>query len=84
VEINPADADELGIEDGGQVRAVSRRGAITLAARITKRVNQGTVFMPFHYKEAAANLLTNDALDPVCKIPEAKVCAVRIEALATE
>jgi len=50
-----------------------------LPVRITKRVNPGMVFIPFHYKEAAANLLTNDALDPKCKIAEAKVCAVKIE-----
>jgi predicted molibdopterin-dependent oxidoreductase YjgC len=79
VEISPEDADRLGIDNGETVRAVSRRGNITLPALITDRVYNGLVFMPFHYREAAANLLTNDALDPVCKIPEAKVCAVRIE-----
>ncbi|HER62456.1 MAG TPA: hypothetical protein ENO11_00555, partial [Desulfobacteraceae bacterium] len=47
--------------------------------QITGRVDRGVVFIPFHYREAAANLLTNDALDPVCKIPEAKVCSVRLE-----
>lgn len=81
VEMNPADAQSLGLEDGETVHASSRRGQITLPVRITERVHQGMVFMPFHYKEAAANLLTNDALDPVCKIPEAKVCAIRIEKL---
>ena len=81
VEINPEDAEQLGIQAGEKVRAVSRRGAITIPARITDRVGRGVVFIPFHYKEAAANLLTNDALDPVCKIPEAKVCAVRLEKL---
>ena len=79
VEINPADAEKLGISNGDEVMAVSRRGRITLPAQVTERVNIGVVFIPFHYREAAANLLTNDALDPVCKIPEAKVCAVRIE-----
>ena len=79
VEINPADADRLGLNDGETVTARSRRGSIRLPVRITERVHPGVVFMPFHYREAAANLLTNDALDPVCKIPEAKVCAIRIE-----
>jgi formate dehydrogenase alpha subunit len=78
-EINPEDAELLGIAAGEKVRAVSRRGNITLPARITDRVGRGLVFIPFHYREAAANLLTNDALDPVCKIPEAKVCAIRLE-----
>ena len=79
VEMNPDDAAELGLDDNEVVRAQSRRGTITLPVRITERVHNGLVFMPFHYREAAANLLTNDALDPQCKIPEAKVCAVRIE-----
>lgn len=79
VEISPEDARELGIVDGDAVRAVSRRGTISLPAFVTDRVRRGMVFIPFHYREAAANLLTNDALDPVCKIPEAKVCAVRLE-----
>jgi formate dehydrogenase alpha subunit len=82
VEINPQDAEQLGIGDGETVGAASRRGRIELAAKVTDRVKRGLVFIPFHYKEAAANLLTNDALDPVCKIPEAKVCAIRIEKLA--
>jgi len=78
-EINPEDAERLGISTGETVRAVSRRGHITIPALVTDRVGRGLVFIPFHYREAAANLLTNDALDPVCKIPEAKVCAVRLE-----
>jgi formate dehydrogenase alpha subunit len=79
VEMNPEDAVVLQLVDGEIVRARSRRGQITLPVRITDKVHKGMVFMPFHYKEAAANLLTNDALDPKCKIPEAKVCAIRIE-----
>lgn len=82
VEINPADADKLAIKNGDEVMAVSRRGHITLPAKVTDRVDAGVVFIPFHYREAAANLLTNDALDPVCKIPEAKVCAVRLEKIS--
>lgn len=82
VEINPHDAEALGIHDGDVVKALSRRGEITLPAFITTKVNPGVVFMPFHYKEACANILTNDALDPVCKIPEAKLCAIRIEKIS--
>jgi formate dehydrogenase major subunit len=62
-----------------QVKVSSRRGNITLKARISDRPGGGIVFIPFHFKEAAANVLTNTAVDPVCKIPEFKVCAVKIE-----
>jgi len=82
VELNPGDAEQLHIKDGEQVHVVSRRGRITLPVLVTDRVEAGVTFIPFHYREAAANLLTNDALDPFCKIPEAKVCAVRLEAVA--
>jgi len=57
----------------------SRRGSITLKAQVTTRIRPGTVFIPFHYAEAAANRLTINALDPQAKIPEFKVCAVRVE-----
>jgi len=79
IEMNPDDAARLQIKDGEQVSVSSRRGSITLPALITDRISSGVTFIPFHYKEAAANLLTNDALDPDCKIPEAKVCAVRVD-----
>jgi len=79
VEINPADAARAGIGDGERVRVSSRRGAIVVRAVVTERVPEGTVFIPFHFGEQAANLLTNPALDPRSKIPELKVCAVRIE-----
>ena len=78
VEIAEDDAREYGVRDGEQITVESRRGKISLTARVGDRVGPGVVFIPFHYKEAAANLLTNDALDPVCKIAEAKVCAVRL------
>jgi formate dehydrogenase alpha subunit len=81
VEMNPLDAEALDLTDNEMVRAASRRGKIELAVRITDRVTKGLVFIPFHYKEASANLLTNDALDPHCKIPEAKVCAIKITKL---
>ena len=79
-EIHPADAAKLGIEDGQRVRVTSRRGTVEAKAKVTGRSDQGMVFMTFHFHEAAVNLLTNPALDPVAKIPEYKVCAVRVEA----
>ncbi len=82
VEISPEDADRLGLGKSEQIRVVSRRGEIETKAWITRRVPPGTVFIPFHFAEAAANLLTNPALDPIAKIPEYKVAAVRIEKVA--
>jgi len=78
-EINPSDAKELGVEDGAMVKVTSRRGEVEVEATLTERVPPGTIFMSFHFSEAAANVLTNPALDPVAKIPEYKVCAVRVE-----
>jgi len=83
-EINPVDARRLGIAEGEKVRVVSRRGEIEIAARITGRVDEGVIFIPFHFAEAAANVLTIAALDPVAKIPEYKVCAVRVERVTME
>ena len=79
VEIHPDDAAALGIEDGEMIEVRSRRGAVRARAKVTARSPLGTVFMTFHYAEAAANLLTIDAVDPVAKIPEYKVAAVRLE-----
>jgi predicted molibdopterin-dependent oxidoreductase YjgC len=78
MEINPVDADKLLIADRETVKVASRRGEIELKAQVTSRIKPGTVFIPFHYAEAAANKLTNNALDPEAKIPEYKVCAVKI------
>jgi len=75
------DADRLGIEEGDFVRVSSRRGSIELAATLTHRETLGSCFIPFHFREAAANLLTIDEIDPFGKIPEYKFCAVRIERL---
>jgi formate dehydrogenase major subunit len=80
VEVHPADLARLGLADGQEVTVRSRRGAIRLSVRSTDQVQPGTVFIPFHFREAAANVLTNDALDPFGKIPEYKFCAVRLEA----
>jgi formate dehydrogenase alpha subunit len=78
VEINPADAEELGLASGDKVRVASRRGEIQAEAWVTPRVGSKVVFIPFHYRESAVNKLTNKALDPVAKIPEYKVCAVQV------
>jgi len=79
VELNPEDAERLGVRDGQMVEVRSRRGRIHIQANVTTSVNPGVVFIPFHFAECAANLLTNPALDPVAKIPELKVCAVAVE-----
>ena len=79
VEMNPEDAKELNLKSGDRVRVVSRRGWIELKVEITERVGRKCLFIPFHFREAAANILTNPALDPIAKIPEYKVCAVRVE-----
>ncbi|GAA1799196.1 molybdopterin oxidoreductase family protein [Actinomadura chokoriensis] len=78
-ELHPDLAERLGIEDGARVRVESRRGAVTVRARLTEAVRADTVFVPFHWAgEGRANLLTNPALDPVSRMPEFKVCAVRV------
>jgi formate dehydrogenase major subunit len=82
VEINPVDAKSLQIKDGERVKVSSRRGEIQIKAKISRKVNRGVVFIPFHFSEAAANVLTNPAYDPTAKIPEYKVCAVKVEKLA--
>lgn len=79
IEINPSDADSLQIKHMNVVRVSSRRGVLTGRVYITENTPGGVVFMPFHFGEAPVNMLTNPALDPSAKIPEYKVCAVRIE-----
>jgi formate dehydrogenase major subunit len=78
-EINPFDAVRLGIEEGEPVRVISRRGEIRIKATLTFGVSRNVLFIPFHFVESAVNVLTNTAFDPVAKIPELKVCAVRVE-----
>ena len=78
LEINPEDAAALDILDGQKIRVASRRGEIETRIMITDRVEQGVVFMPFHFEEANVNKLTNPAYDPIAKIPELKVCAVSL------
>ncbi len=79
VELNPQDAQALGISTEDEVLLTSRRGQIRAKALVTDRVKQGEVFTTFHFVESNANILTNPALDPIVKIPEFKVCAVRVE-----
>lgn len=79
VEINPADARKLDVADREVVGVESRRGKVAITARVTPQVPEGIVFIPFHFRECAANMLTNPVYDPQAKIPEYKVCAVKIQ-----
>jgi formate dehydrogenase major subunit len=79
LEMTPDDMDELGLLPDEVVRVCSRRGELTVKVTRSHKPSRGSVFLPFHFKEAAANLLTIDALDPYGKIPEFKFCAVRVE-----
>ncbi len=79
VEISSNDAVARSIQDGDLIRIASRRGEIQTKAKISEQAVDGTVFIPFHYASAAANRLTNGALDPTAKIPEYKVCAVHVQ-----
>lgn len=81
IEIHPDDAKVLGIIDGKMIRVSSRRGSIEIKAMISDRPKKGMVFIPFHYREAAANVLTSTNIDHISKIPEFKVCAVKLEAI---
>jgi formate dehydrogenase alpha subunit len=79
VQISIDDAARLGINEGDMVEITSRRGHVKARAAVTEKVPPGIIFMTFHFHEAAANLLTNNEVDPVAKIPELKVCAVKVE-----
>ncbi|MET3983678.1 molybdopterin oxidoreductase family protein [Streptomyces sp. PvR034] len=82
VELHPRLAARVGAREGRPLAVVSRRGRVVAPARITDAIRADTVFMPFHWPgEGRANILTNPALDPVSRMPEFKVCAVRVEAL---
>jgi predicted molibdopterin-dependent oxidoreductase YjgC len=78
IEVNPDDAQRLGLDGHKRVQVSSRRGSIQAEAWITDRVPPGMVYANFHFPEASANELTIAALDPVSKIPEYKVCAVKV------
>jgi predicted molibdopterin-dependent oxidoreductase YjgC len=79
VEVHEIDAARLGFKTGDTVRVSSRRGEVVLRLFVSPKTSPGVVFIPMHFVEAAANLLTIDALDPDAKIPEFKSCAVKIE-----
>jgi formate dehydrogenase major subunit len=81
VEMHPDDAAALRLRDGDWARVASRRGEIQLRVRVRDRVSPGAVFIPMHFREAAANVLTNPAIDPIGKIPTFKFCAVRVTRL---
>jgi predicted molibdopterin-dependent oxidoreductase YjgC len=79
MEINPQDARHYDIGNGEVMAVSTRRGSIRIKARFAQRMKQNVVFIPFHFYESCANTLTVYYLDPVCKIPEFKVCSCRIE-----
>ena len=79
LQINPRDAGRLQIHDGEPIVASSRRGSIAVKARVSEDVPSGITFIPFHFAGSPANVLTNPAVDPACKMPEFKVCAIKIE-----
>jgi formate dehydrogenase (coenzyme F420) alpha subunit len=81
IEINPEDAKALGIRNDEVVKVSTRRGTINIPAKVTPDIKKGVMFIPFHYVEYAANVLTNNALDPIAKIPEYKACSVKVEKL---
>jgi len=81
IEINTEDAARLGIENGEKVRISSRRGSIESTARVGEKVSPHETWMPFHFPDGNANVLTNAALDKYARIPEYKVCAIKIEKL---
>ena len=82
VEITSSDAQRFDLKEGDMATIASRRGSVTAKVKISPMAVVGTVFMPFHFAQGAANMLTNAALDPVSGIPEFKVCAVRISKAA--
>lgn len=81
VEINPMDAQKFKIKDGQRVQLSSRRGKIVASAKITSRSPEGVLFIPFHFSDSPANILTINACDPIAKIPEFKVSSVKIKKL---
>jgi predicted molibdopterin-dependent oxidoreductase YjgC len=81
-EINEEDAKALNVKDGDYVHIVSRRGSLRIKTSVSDITDRGVAFVPFHFHEAAVNELTIGALDPISKIPEYKICAVRIEKAA--
>ena len=79
IEVSVADAGKLNIENGEMIKVISRRGEITAKARVGRKVSEGETWMPFHFPDSPVNVITNAALDEFARIPEYKVCAVRLE-----
>jgi len=79
VEVNAADGQKLGIKDMDDCTVSTRRGQLTAKARVSDRVKEGVIWMPFHFVEAPANLLTNDAFCPISRTGEYKACAAKLE-----
>ena len=79
VNINPEDAKRYGLENGDTIKVISRRGTVKAKIMVTEKIRKGIISMTFHFSESRTNLLTSPAIDPVAKIPETKVCAVRVE-----
>jgi anaerobic selenocysteine-containing dehydrogenase len=79
VEINSDDAEEKGIKNGERITLESRRGQITAVARPTDNIKKGTIFMPWHFSESGANVLTGPSAGPPSKMPEFKLCAVKMQ-----
>ena len=82
VEINPDAARKLSIVDGDKVKISTRRGTVVATAKVTPKLKENVIFMPFHFADGAANTLTNPVLDPIAKIPEYKSCAAKLEKVA--
>ena len=82
--IHPTDAAQIGLTNGEWTAVTSRRGTVRVRAQFTAQVQPGVVFLTFHFAEALGNVLTNPALDPIAKIPELKVCAVKVEPIANQ
>ncbi len=81
IEINPRDAAKINLDNDMMMRVSSRRGEIVAKAQVTERIKPGLIFATFHFPKSAANFLTNPVIDPYVKIPELKVCAVRVESV---
>jgi formate dehydrogenase major subunit len=77
--VNYKDAERMGIANGEEIKVISRRGEITAKARVGRKVSEGETWMPFHFPDSPVNVITNAALDEFARIPEYKVCAVRLE-----
>ncbi|MCR5806312.1 MAG: formate dehydrogenase subunit alpha, partial [Oscillospiraceae bacterium] len=84
IEVNYRDADTLGIKNNERIKVISRRGEITATARVGRKVSAGETWMPFHFPDSPVNVITNAALDEFARIPEYKVCAIRLEKITDE